>query len=164
MSLVISAVWVFPTFVIGLFVTAIIHELAHIAVGSLLGIPIASFYLFDSRTLAPTIWWDVHQDSWQLTVTSYAGGLVAGTIAGLAYWGLRQRQAKKIGWWWATAVIAGFTLHQLSQGLMEGAVHDAYMRGAGGGGAWTTYIQLVAFFLGFGLHVWSTKRWWRGRL
>ena len=71
--------------------TAFIHELSHLGLAHLLGITVVQFYWLDPALGVPSVYFEVDGWSWQLSVTQFGGGIIAGTIWGVLHGQLLRR-------------------------------------------------------------------------
>ena len=126
----------------------IAHETAHITVGWILRLPFESFKVFDLGNMAPTVRWDVTEGSTQLTVTHWAGGLGGATLAAIVYVGARYRMPDGLLRQSILLTASALLGWQVSQSVLEGAFHHAYITGANGKNLWVAGTQLVALPLG----------------
>ena len=124
------------------------HELAHIASSLLLGLPASKFVLFDSTTLSPTIYWADIVPSARLTAVYWAGGIGGATIAIVIYLPIKILQHNSTPWRVAAAVAGGLIFWQISQSILEGAFHNAYIGGSGGRSIATLWAQIGPLFAG----------------
>lgn len=139
--------------------TAFLHELSHLGLAHLLGITVVQFYWLDPVLKVPSVYFEVHGWSWQLSVTQFGGGIIAGTVWGVLYGQLLRRgYLDRSGAWWAFgAWIAMLTVWQFGQGLIEGALHGMYIDGARELGSTSRMMQIAFMTMGFLLHVTATK-------
>ena len=148
--------------------TAFIHELSHLGLAYLLGIPVVQFYWIDPVLKVPSVYFDVAGWSWRLSVIQFSGGIVTGTVWGILHGQLLRRgYLDRSGAWWAFgAWLAILTVWQFGQGLIEGALHGMYIEGAREFGSASRMMQIAFMTMGFLLHVTATKGGltrWRNR-
>ena len=139
--------------------TAFVHELSHLGLAHLLGIPVVKFYWFDPVLNVPSVHFGVVRRSWQLSATLFGGGIVAGSVWGILHGQLLRRgYLDRSGAWWAFgAWLAVLTVWQLGQGLIEGASHGFYIDGARQFGSASRMMQIAFMTMGFLLHVTATR-------
>ena len=139
--------------------TAFIHELSHLGLAYLLGITVVQFYWLDPVLNVPSVYFEVDGWSWQLSVTQFGGGIVAGTVWGILHGQLLRRgYMDRSGAWWAFgAWLAILTVWQFGQGLIEGALHGMYIDGTQQLGSTSRMMQFALMTMGFLLHVVATK-------
>jgi len=139
--------------------TAFIHELSHLGLAYLLGITVVQFYWLDPVLNVPSVYFEVHGGSWQLSVTQFGGGIVAGTVWGILHGQLLRRgYLDRSGAWWAFgAWLAILTVWQFGQGLIEGALHGMYIDGTQQLGSTSRMMQIAFMTMGFLLHVITAK-------
>ena len=139
--------------------TAFLHELSHLGLAHLLGIPVVQFYWLDPVLNVPSVHFDVDGWSWQLSATQFGGGIIAGAVWGVVHGQLLRRgYLDRSGAWWAIgAWLAVLTVWQFGQGLIEGALHGMYIDGARQLGSSSRMMQIAFMIMGFLLHVTATK-------
>ncbi|MDA0769913.1 MAG: hypothetical protein O2821_06785 [Chloroflexi bacterium] len=139
--------------------TAFLHELSHLGLAHLLGIPVVHFYWIDPVLKVPSVYFDVDGWSWRLSMTQFGGGIIAGTVWGVLHGQLlRKGYLDRSGAWWAFgAWLAILTVWQFGQGLIEGALHGMYIDGARELGSASRMMQIAFMTMGFLLHVTATR-------
>lgn len=139
--------------------TAFVHELSHLALANLLGITVVQFYWIDPVLRVPSVYFQVSGWSWQLSVTQFGGGIIAGTVWGIVHGQLfRKGYFQRSGAWWAVgAWLAVLTVWQFGQGLIEGALHGLYIDGTGNFGSASRMMQIAFMTMGLLLHVTATR-------
>ncbi len=113
-----------------LIATVIIHESAHYITAILLGIPIAHFDPLDPNYFAPTLVSSSKDNFTEMTIVSYAGGLFTGILllsVLLFRWNWFKQSLYR---WFLGLYLATFGVWQISQGILEGAFHQAYITNA----------------------------------
>ena len=152
---------------LGLIIPAILvnaagHEYVHFGVANLVGIPVERMVWFNRATLSPAIFFDVAAPSLALSIVHYSGGLVMGLVwfVGYLVWhGRMWAASRSYARWIAGVVIAILAFHQVGQGIIEGALHDAYIGGAGNPFSPSGILQLVPVLIGFFIHMRVTNIW-----
>ena len=133
--------------------TVVLHEGAHYIAALMLGIPIASFTWFDPRYFAPVFVSASTEYTLGYKVVSYAGGLVTGVLL-LAILALKREWFRQSLYrWFLGFYIATFGFWEICQGILEGALHQAYISNATNLlFSSTHYIGYASAFLGMFLY------------
>lgn len=138
----------------GIFIiTVILHEGSHYITASMLGIPISHFALFDPKYFAPVFYSDSKEYTAGMAIVSYAGGLFTGLIL-LSILIFRWNWFKQSLYrWFLGLFLSTFGALQLSNGILEGAFHQAYIFNAtklffGP----THYVMYAAAFAGMAIY------------
>ena len=144
-----STISLFALFII----TIIIHEGTHYVTALLLGIPIAKFTWFNLNYFAPVITSALKEYTLGMTVVSYAGGLFTGILL-LSILVFRWNWFKQSLYRWLLGLyLATFGTWQMCQGILEGALHQAYITNASNLlFSPTHYIGYASAFLGVFLY------------
>lgn len=148
--------------VVLIFLTIIVHELAHLVAAFILGIPILNFSWFDPAHLAPAITFRTTENSIGLAVIQYSGGLVTGALlltAYVAYFVSNKYAERGPAWWLIGLVIALLAFWQIGQGMIEGCLHQIYLLEAARLGSLSFAMQCLFIVTGFAVHLWQTRLW-----
>ena len=140
-----SALSLFALFVLNI----ILHEGAHYIVASILGVSISHFSWFDPAYFAPAFVSTSRENTTDMAIVSYAGGLFTGilllSILVFRWNWLRQSRYR----WFLGLYLVAFGSWQTCQGILEGAFHQAYILNAGNLiFSPAHYIGYAAVFLG----------------
>jgi len=111
-------------------ITIIIHEGAHYITSLLLGIPVVHFTWFDPNYFAPVFISASTEYTAGMTMVSYTGGLFTGILLLsllLFRWNWFKQSLYR---WFLGLYLATFGAWQISQGILEGAFHQAYITNA----------------------------------
>ena len=135
-----------------------IHEIAHLVAARAMGVAIASFTLFDSHYLAPTLITADTASELEQAAVGCAGGFVAGlTLIGIV--GVKHKWFKAsflrwlAGLWMLTCGAS-----QLSVGFLEGLANDAYLASATDLFSWASLVMLAGGLLGAVIYmIWSPE-------
>lgn len=116
---------------IGVFaITILVHEGAHYLTARALNIPIAYFRWFDFDYYAPVLASPVTEFDTRMIAVSYAGGLVAGILLLTTVISRRSWFKRSLYRWLLGLYLMMFGAWQVSQGILEGAFHQAYIASA----------------------------------
>ncbi len=136
-----------------LVITVIIHEGAHYVTALILRIPIAHFALFDPEYFAPVFYSDSIEYTAGMAIVGYAGGIFTGLIL-LSILIFRWNWFKQSLYrWFLGLYLATFGAWQISQGILEGAFHQAYiLNGTKLFFSPTHYIGYASAFVGMSIY------------
>ena len=153
-----------PTFLVLMLVTVYVHELAHVVVAVLLGIPILEFRWLEPARLAPVMYTPNIESPWVVSLLGVVGGLVTGGLWLLVYLEFfihRKLNERGPGWWLTGLLIAILAAWQLGQGLIEGGFPEAYFVGAVDLANFGTLMPISVITMGAAIHLAHTQLWRR---
>lgn len=130
---------------------AVVHELAHLAAALVFGIQVISFTPFDPAYLSPAIRISPDTDASLRPPFWYAGGWGAGLLMLLPLVPNRRWFLGSFDRWALGLSLATMGFVQLGLGVLEGAFHQLYIEGAGGGAnvlvaAWAGMVGFLLYW------------------